>query len=199
VSPPNVDAEHGMIRAFLYYLVPTWMGAGLFDWWWHKKTDIEHTSGTKESLIHAAMFSEVGIPLLMGIFCKINAVALATMWGAAFVHELTAIWDVGFAAHHREVAPREQHTHSFLEIIPFTACAIASCLHWDQLRALIGLGRKKPDFRLEMKARKIPDPYLPVMAAMVAGIVVIYGNELYRCHKARNQRHYNTGFYPPQR
>jgi hypothetical protein len=136
LSPAEFDAEHGLIRSFLYYLMPTWIAAGIADWWWHKKTDIEHTSGLKESIIHAMMFTEVGIPILLGLLCRINAGSLLAMWGTAIVHEFTAFWDVSFAAHHREVAPREQHTHSFLEIIPFTACAVASCLHWDELRSL---------------------------------------------------------------
>jgi hypothetical protein len=48
-----------------------------------------------------------------------------------------------------------------------------------------------------MKDRKIPDQYWPVMAGMIATIAVIYGNELYRCWRARDESHYNTGFYEP--
>jgi hypothetical protein len=198
MEPRHFDAEHAVTRAFLYYLMPTWIAAGLADWWWHKQTDIEHTSGTKESIIHALQFTEVGIPILMGLVCKINAGTLLVMWGTSFVHFFTGIWDVAFATRHREVSPREQHTHSFLDTIPFTACAFASFLHWDELRSLIGLGHGKPDFRLQPKRRKIPDSYWPVLGAMIASVALVYGNELYRCRRARNDRHYNTGFYEPE-
>ena len=72
---------------------------------------------------------------------------------------------------------------------------IASCLHWDELRSLVGLGSKKPEFGLRMKEQKIPDKYWPVMACMVAGVVAIYGNELYRCWRARDEKHFDTGAY----
>lgn len=194
LSPTSSDAEHSLIRMFLYYLMPAWLAAGVADWWWHKRTDIEHTAGTPESLLHAVMFAEVGVPILLGLLAKLNAGALLAMWSAAIVHEFTAWWDVGYAIKRREVTPREQHTHSFLEVLPFTACVAASCLHWDELRSLVGLGRK-PDFALRIKERKIPDRYWPFIAGMVIGITAIYGNELYRCRRARRERHYNTGFY----
>lgn len=196
LSPKTFDAEHGLIRAFLYYLMPAWIISGIADWWWHKETDIEHTSGLKESAIHALMFVEVGIPILLGLTFRINAGSLLVMWVTAFVHELTAFWDVDVASRYREVAPREQHTHSFLEIIPLTACMIASCLHWNELRSLVGLGSKKPDFRLRLKEEKIPNKYWLVLGGMVAGVSALYGNELYRCWRARGERHYNTGAYP---
>jgi hypothetical protein len=195
LSPRAFDAEHGLIRALLYYLMPAWMISGVLDWWWHRKTDIEHTSGLKESAIHALMFTEIGVPILVGLAFRINAGTLLAMWGTALLHEITAFWDVSLAEDHREVAPREQHTHSFLEVIPVTACMVASCLHWDELRSLVGLGDRKPDFRLRMKEQKIPDHYWPVLASMVTGIAVIYGNELYRCWRARGETHYDKGFY----
>jgi len=172
---------------FLYCLMPAWLGAGLADWWWHKRTDIEHTAGIRESLLHIVMFAEIGVPLLLGLLAKINAGALVAMWGAAVVHELTAFRDVAYAVKYRQVTPCEQHTHSFLEVLPFAACALASCLHWDALRSLAGLG-ERPDFKLRMKEQKVPDRYWPLMAGMVIGIAAVYGNELYRCRRADRER-----------
>jgi hypothetical protein len=195
LSPRSLDPDRSLIRLLLYCLMPAWLAAGLADWWWHKRTDIEHTAGTRESLLHIVMFAEVGIPLLLGLLARINAGALLAMWGAAVVHELTAFRDVAYAAKRREVAPREQHTHSFLEVLPFSACALASCLHWNQWRSLAGLG-EKPDFRLRMKERKVPDRYWPFVAGMVLGVAAVYGNELYRCRRACRERPVNTAFPP---
>jgi hypothetical protein len=42
-------------RALQWFVMPVWLGAGVADWWCHRRTDIEHTAGTGESVIHAAM------------------------------------------------------------------------------------------------------------------------------------------------
>jgi hypothetical protein len=64
------DLEHALTRYLLYYMMPLWMAAGLLDWYWHKDTDIEHTAGTRESLIHLLMFTEVGVPIILGVVLR---------------------------------------------------------------------------------------------------------------------------------
>ena len=194
------DPEHALTRYLLYYMMPIWMSAGLLDWYWHKDTDIEHTAGAKESLIHLLMFTEVGIPIIMGLFLEINAGLLSAMAGALVVHEATAFWDVAYATDHRHVKPREQHTHSFLEVIPFMALSMASCLHWDQFRSIFGIGNKKPDWEIKLKKERMPGAYLLGIAGLiVGGIVIPYGNELWRCWRARNERHFDEGCISPTR
>src|ERR1700709_279030 len=97
LSISETDPEHVLTRYLLYYLIPLWTAAGTIDWYWHKQTDIEHTAGTKESLIHLLMFSECGIPLFLGLFFEINAGLLSTMFSGLLVHEATAFWDVSYA------------------------------------------------------------------------------------------------------
>ena len=162
----NTDPEHALERYLLFYLVPIWNIAGVLDWYWHKKTDIEHTSGIEESLIHFAMFTEVGAPLLMGLFLEINAGLLAAMAAALVIHEGTAFWDVALATDHRHVKPNEQHTHSFLEVLPFMALSIASVLHWDQVQAMVGIGKPKPDWKLRLKKKRLPTAYLLGLAGL---------------------------------
>jgi hypothetical protein len=192
------DPEHALTRYLLYYLMPIWMASGLLDWYWHKDTDIEHTSGIRESLIHLLMFTEVGAPLLMGLFFEINAGLLSAMAGALFTHEATAFWDVAYATDHRHVKPREQHTHSFLEVLPFMALSMASCLHWDQFRSIFGIGSENPDWRLTLKKKRLPMPYLWGIAGLiVGGIVLPYGNELLRCWRARKEPHFSGACIPP--
>lgn len=169
LSLRNTDPEHALTRYLLYYLMPLWMGSGLLDWYWHKDTDIEHTAGTKESLIHLLMFTEVGVPIVLGLLLEINAGLLTTMAGALVVHEATAFWDVAYATDHRHVKPREQHTHSFLEVLPFMALAMASCLHWDQFRSIFGVGEEKPEWKLALKKKRLPGPYF----LGLAGVIVV--------------------------
>jgi hypothetical protein len=190
------DAEHAILRLSLFFLLPTWMIVGLLDWYWHKDTDIEHTSGLKESLIHALMFTEVGAPILMTLFLEMNAGTIIVMLGTLGLHETTAFWDVGYAVEHREVKTREQHTHSFLEVLPVMALALVCCLHPHQVHALFGRGPEKPRFELKMKNRRIPRQYLLAIGGMiVGGLVIPYANEIVRCVNARNEAHYNAGFY----
>ena len=180
------DAEQALLRCLLYFLIPMWTAAGVADWLWHKQTDIENTSGIEESLIHMLMFAEAGGPLYMGLTLEINAGVLLLMLASLGAHEATAFWDVHFAEQRREVTEREQHTHSFLEVLPFAAVGMAACLHWGQAKALFGAGDEKADFRPRLKKRRLPLGYLVgVTGMMLAGIALPYGNELWRCWKAR--------------
>ena len=114
LRPGDADPEQALMRCLLYFLIPIWNTSGILDWLWHKQTDIEHTAGLEESLIHLLMFAEAGVPLYMGLLLEINAGVLATMAGALVVHQATAFWDVHYAESRRQVTEREQHTHSFL-------------------------------------------------------------------------------------
>jgi len=197
LSLNKTDPEHALTRYLLYYIMPLWMAAGLLDWYWHKDTDIEHTAGIEESLIHLLMFTEVGAPIIMGLLLEINAGLLSGMIGAFFVHEATAFWVVAYATDHRHVKPREQHTHSFLEVLPFMVLAMASCLHWDQFRSIFGIGDEKPDWKIKMKKKRLPGGYfLGIAGLIVGGIAIPYGNELWRCWRARDENHFNGGCIP---
>jgi hypothetical protein len=184
-AAPKDALPRYMLRLFL----PVWATAGVLDWYWHKKTDIEHTAGIKESILHVGMFGQAGVPLLMGLFLEINAGVLSAMIAAIVLHELTAFVDVRYALARREVTNWEQHTHSFLEILPFAAFSMSAIVHWGQARALLGAGPEKPDFRLRMKRRKLPKRYLAEVAGIILGAVVVpYANELWRCWRARRER-----------
>jgi hypothetical protein len=171
-------------RALQWFVVPLWLGAGVADWWCHRRTDIEHTAGTKESAIHAAMMIEGGLPTMLGLFCEVNAGVLATTYATLAVHELTAIWDVAYADDRREVTPTEQHVHGFLERVPSMATAFLTVLHWDQTRSMVGR-RGKADWKLKRKRRQLSREYRAGLLAAVAALVALpYGEELLRCVRA---------------
>lgn len=65
VPRPGDDVADATTRYLLCGLLPGWFVPGLADWMMHRRTRIENTSGTKESLIHALMMTEVGIPIAM--------------------------------------------------------------------------------------------------------------------------------------
>jgi hypothetical protein len=181
----KVGVEQTLRRYLLYFIMPLWMIAGLLDWYHHRRTKIEETAGTHESLIHLLMMSEVGFPIMVGLFIEVNALVLALMIGAFFAHEATAYWDVAYAASRREVSPSEQHVHSFLDVIPFMVVSFMICLYWDQFCALVKVGIEPARFELRTKRQPLARSYVDAIVAAVAGTVVLpYAEEFLRCYRA---------------
>jgi hypothetical protein len=190
LSSPELARRLGVERAtrryLLYFVLPAWIGAGLVDWQRHRQTKIEETAGSHESLIHALMMAELGLPILMGLFLEINALVLAVVVAAFVVHEATAYWDVAYAEGRRAVTPTEQHVHSFLEVLPFMVTSMLLCLHWDQARALVGRGPEPARFALQRKPRELLSRrYVAGNLAAVGGFVGLpYAEEFWRCYRA---------------
>lgn len=174
-------------RYLLYFTVPLWVVAGSLDYFWHRRTKIETTSGTTESTIHALMMTEAGIPMLLGLFLEINAGVILLMIVAFLAHAATAIWDVAYAVERRKVTPSEQHVHSFLEVLPFCAVSFVLCLHWNQFASLFGAGDEKPRFALKQKQPPLPKSYLLGFLVAVALNGTAYGEEWIRCWRAQQQ------------
>ena len=66
------------------------------------------------------------------------------------------------------------------------ATAFLVGLHWDQARALLGVGAERPDFDLRRKQRALPRRQLrTVLAAVGAFVAAPYGEELWRCYRYR--------------
>ena len=184
----ELDTSEATRNYMMYVLLPFWFVPGVLDWWWHRQTSIETTSGTQESLIHALMMTEVGLPILMGLLLEINAGVFGLMIGAAVLHEATAFWDVSFAVERRKVLPREQHTHSLLEVIPLAALSFAACLHPRQFVALFGASGEKADLGSRLKEPALPGRYLAsILGAIAVFIAAPYAEELTRCWIAQRK------------
>lgn len=193
ITPGADDVQSANQRFLLYGVLPLWFAPAVADWVMHRRGHIEDTSGTRESLIHATMMTEAGIPVLLGLTAKINPLSLSVMGGAAAAHGATALWDVKVATDAREVTVVEQHIHSFLEVLPLTAAAFAACLHWDQVRRIAGGGRHPDDWKLLPKTERLPTSYLAGIGASVALFVVLpYAEELLRCVRAARRRDVDT-------
>src|ERR1700738_2747118 len=155
-EPRNVDAD-AATRAFLtYVLIPAWLVPGALDWTFHRKTKIECNAGAHESLMHVLMALEAGAGIAMGLFLEIDGGVIAGMFGSALVHEATAVWDVAYTAPRRTISQAEQHTHGFLEVLPFVAAAFAAFVQPQQTRALAGVGRGTPRFALRLNRTPLP-------------------------------------------
>lgn len=176
-----------LVLILMYFILPLWLIAGFADWDCHRRSHIESTSGPKESILHFLQFGEVGFALLAALFLEIDAGLIAFMIFIFFVHEATALWDVNYAVGTREVTPFEQHIHSFLEMIPLIAIICVSALHWEQFKAIFGMGEESARFALAWKADPLPISYiLTLMVAVILMVVIPYTEELIRGLRARH-------------
>ena len=133
------------------------------------------------------MFAETGVPVLLGLFCEVNAGVIATAAGAVAAHSATAYWDQAYAEPRRRVTPIEQRVHSLLEGSPIMATFLLTALHWDQAKALAGQDRQPPRFRPRLNTPRPLVPGRPRHASdrghRVRGAAV-HAEELLRCWRA---------------
>ena len=170
------------LRRYMFsFLVPLWFVPGVADWFCHRRSKIETTSGTHESLTHALMMGVVGVPITLAMLFEINALVIASAVGAFFVHEGITIWDVAYADGRRDVTPFEQHVHSFLEVLPLTAASALICMRPKQFAALFGRGDEPPRWGLEAKKPPLSPAYIAAVLSSVAAFVALpYGEEFVR-------------------
>lgn len=165
----------------MYFVLPLWLAAGFADYLCHRASHIESTSGAKESILHFLQFGEMAVAVLAAMFLEINALVLLIMLICFLLHEVTALWDVSYAAATREVTPIEQHVHSFLEMLPLMGLVLIAVLHWPQALALIGLGNETARFDIVLKEGPPSWSYVIVMLSLVLLFEILpYAEELVR-------------------
>lgn len=164
----------------VYIVLPLWVLAGFADYVCHRKSHIEQASGIKESLLHWAMVLEVGIPLILAVFFRINALLLALMVICFIAHEITGYLDLKLAMATRKVTIFEHQVHSVLEILPFTAIILVAALHWPQAQALFGLGTEAADFSLGPKQPPRWGEIIPPASAFLVLVLIPYLEETWR-------------------
>jgi hypothetical protein len=176
MAAPSESTE---AQRVLEALVPIWALPGLFDYVCHRRSKIERTSGTHESMTHLLMSAASGFPVLLSLLCETTpSVALASI-AAVAVHEAIVLWDVGYANPLRTVSPAEQHVHAFLEVLPFTMLALNASAHpaaYDDLRA---------GWPLRFKRRRRPPgaAYFALVAALGVTSACAYAEEFVRCYR----------------
>jgi hypothetical protein len=168
---------HGATVLLAFVVIPLWLLAGLADYFCHRASNIERTSGTPESLMHLAQFGLVGVPILVVLFFRVDAGVLFVLAAFAIAHHRVAYADLRYATGKREITPVEQMVHSFLELLPLTAWLLLAAIHFDQLEALRNGSADLP-FHIE----PVPMEYLVsvLVGASFFGVLP-YLEELSRC------------------
>jgi hypothetical protein len=186
-----MTAEAEVTRSVLmYFVLPLWLVAGFADYLCHRASRIATTSGPKESLIHLLMLGEIAVAVTAAMALTINAAVILLMIAMWAAHEATALWDVTFAHHRREVTPIEQWVHSYLGVLPLLSLVLVVVLNWSQFLALFGMGPQPPSFDIAWKEPPLPWGYVaPVIGATLLFEVLPYLEELGRGVRAQFQPH----------
>jgi hypothetical protein len=175
-----------LLLLLLYVVLPLWVAVGFADYLCHRATSIETTAGAKEAALHLLGLVELGTPVLLAMFFEVNALVLAVMIACLVAHEATFAWDVRYASRLRTITPFEQHVHSGLEVLPFTALLLILPLHWGQARALFGVGPEAAQWSLVLRPEKLPLTYVAIaLGAALLFDVLPFIEELVRCVRVK--------------
>jgi hypothetical protein len=169
-------------------LLPMWLIFGVSDWWRHKTTFIESTSGWRESVLHVLLIGQAGLAALAGLFFEINALILTIAILMYLTHELTTNIDVHYASHRRLITSGEQRVHDYLTAIPFAALVAICITNPGQFAALFGTGTEAADFSLRWKSNPLPTWYLVTWMLVSPINAFLYVEEFIRCLRQNRQR-----------
>lgn len=171
-----------LINALLFLFLPLWGIAGFVDWCCHRATNIESTSGLKESVMHSIMGVQMAIPIALCLVFYVNVLILIICLIVWLCHELVAHWDVHYASPRREISIWEMHAHTYLGSLPTYMLATIIIINWQQFKNLISF-----NWQGNMSFKLIDDPhggemFIPIYLSFMAVTCVFpYIEENIRC------------------
>jgi hypothetical protein len=118
----------------LWGMYPLWLLAGAVDYFCHRKTNIERTSGVPESWLHLAQFACLALALACAVLLQISAAIFISMIVLVLVHSVLSYIDVRYTDNRRRILPLEQTIHGFMDVLPLVAVALLGVLHWQEIR-----------------------------------------------------------------
>lgn len=179
--------ERELLQTLLVWgLYPAWLLAGAGDYLCHRQTDIEHTSGVKESWFHLAQFLCLLVAFAAAVFLRVNALVYGLIVLLVIVHSVLAHMDVSYTDGRRHISPLEQQVHGFMDVLPLVAAALIGVLYWPEIAAPLG------------------DPLISSRAPLDIGRVLLMGSfallsgvpileELARTRRHRGERRFQAG------
>lgn len=183
-----MDTSQILINLLLFVFLPLWGIAGFADWCCHRATNIETTTGVKESLMHAVMGIQIAIPIILCLLFYVNVLILLICFAVWILHEAVAHWDVRYAATRRHISIWEMHAHSYLSTLPLFMLLMIVAINWEAFIDLVTLnwGGQFVLRRVEMPHGG--ESYLRAYLWFMAIVCVFpYGEELLRCLLARKR------------
>lgn len=162
-----------LLIGLLCLTLPLWLLAGFGDWLCHRRSRVEHTSGPRESALHVLLYLLIAVPIVPALYLEINATLLTFMVACVLAHMAVSFWDTSFAQPRRHISPLEQQVHSYLEMLPLFAVALAIVLHWDAVL--------NPAWEWSRRVQPLTEAWTwGILFALIAGLAMIV-EELVRC------------------
>jgi hypothetical protein len=118
----------------LWGIYPAWLLAGAGDYFCHRRTDIERTSGAIESWLHLAQFACLAVAFACALLLKMSAAVFVVMVVLVVTHSVLSYIDVRYTDGLRRISPFEQTVHGFMDVLPLVAVALLGLLHWPEIR-----------------------------------------------------------------
>jgi hypothetical protein len=176
-----------LLQALLVWgLYPVWLLAGAGDYLCHRQTDIEHTSGFKESCYHLLQFACLLVAFAAAALLRVNAVVFGVIVMMVITHSVLAHLDVSYTDGRRHIPPIEQHVHGFMDVLPLMAAALVGVLHWSEIAA--PLSAPILSLRAPLDLGRV---LLVGSFALLSGVPIL--EELVRTHRHRGERRYQAG------
>lgn len=107
---------NGLAAGGLYLL---WLGAGALDFHFHRRSDLAHSSGLRESTLHGVQLLLIGTGALAWLALEANYGRVALLAVLVSVHAVAGYLDTAAAEGRRRISPAEQHVHSVLDVVPW--------------------------------------------------------------------------------
>jgi hypothetical protein len=131
-----MDARSMLVFLLTWVLYPVWLVAGAVDYFCHRATDIEHTSGALESWLHVGQFLCISVALALVVSLELTWPVMVAAAVALLTHSALAYVDVTYTDARRRITPLEQQVHGYMEVIPLVSLCLVAIVHWDQLASL---------------------------------------------------------------
>lgn len=158
-----------MSASAMMVLYVLWLAAGTLDFHFHRRTDLPHTSGLRESTLHGVQLGLAGTGVLAWLLLadtRALAVLLAVL---AAAHAIAGYLDTASADGRRRISPAEQHVHSVLDVAPW-------------LFVLWVAHHAEPAWALQWRPAPAQDWVLTLLPAMVVALSWLW--ELRHCLRA---------------
>lgn len=131
-------------QVIAYGFYPAWLVAGAFDYWCHRRTAIERTSGFIESLYHVAQLATIALIVFGIAFFAGSMTMFAIVAATGVAHTVLSYLDVRFTERRRYISPLEQHVHAVLDVMPLVAIALWIALEWSNAQESFAVQLRDP-------------------------------------------------------
>ena len=168
----------------LWGIYPAWLLAGAGDYFCHRRTDIERTSGAVESWLHLAQFGCLAVAFACAVLLQMSALVFVAIVVLVLTHSALSYIDVRYTDGLRRISPIEQTVHGFMDVLPLVAVALLGVQHWAEIRGGSMTLALLPSIDLERVL-------LLSSFVVLAGLPIV--EELLRCLRHHEVEHRDEG------